>query len=209
MKAAQPEGGQAGAAAPVAAKPPAAPRRPPVAKAAEIDYEKIANIVNSIVDNKLTVFMRTNGIDTQNLKTQDPADIILGDGTLLMGGIDVAAIDTPMHSDYFAELAFMEESVTVMVHETDDQNAENPVMIGNNGIFKVFHRGIPTLAKRKFVDGLIVKSTRVSTPEVLNAVGERTNIIKQHSAHKYSFTMIQDRNPRGVEWLTRRMAEVI
>jgi hypothetical protein len=58
------------------------------------------------------------------------------------------------------------------------------------------------------VDCLIVKSGRVSTPEFINNAGERAHRITQTSAHKYPFTM-QDRNPRGQEWLEGRMFEQI
>jgi len=196
------------AAAQQKAKPATAPRRPAAAKAPEIDYEKLSSMVASKMGGQ-TIITKEGGISNEGMAVGQMPDIILDDGTLAMGGIDIAAIDKPMNSDYFKELAFMEEEVRIMVHETEDQNAENPVIIGNNGIFKEFFRGRPTVAKRKFVDGLIVKSTRVTTPEILNPAGERTNIIKQHSAHKYSFSILQDRNPMGPAWLERRMAEIV
>lgn len=179
------------------------------ASAADIDYERIAGMIGNIVDSKIAIIMRTKGTETARQDVGQPSDIMLHDGTLATGGADIAAIDSPLESDHFRELAFMEEEIEVMVAETEDANAENPVIVGNNGIFKVFFRGHPTVAKRKFVDCLIVKSGRVTTPETLNGAGERTNLIKQHNAHKYPFTLIQDRNPKGIEWMRRRLAEVI
>lgn len=138
------------------------------------------------------------------------ADIILKDGTLATSGNTIEAISADaLGTDRLAALAFMEEEITVMVQETADENAENPVMVGCNGIFKQFFRGQPTLAKRKFVDCLIVKTGRVTTPETQNGAGERTYAIRQQSAHKYPFMLIEDRNPKGKEWLTRRLSEVI
>lgn len=170
-----------------------------------IDYEKLATMVAG----KLAPVFRTSETNTEQFDVGQAPDIILKDGTLATGGLDLAAIDKPLNSDYVQDLAFMEEEIEVMVNETEDANAENPVIVGNNGIFKAFFRGRSTIAKRKFVDCLIVKSTRVTTPEVLNGGGERTNLIKQHSAHKYPFSVVRDRNPKGVEWLRRRLAEVI
>lgn len=194
------------------AKAPAASRaRKPatVGAAPEIDYNRLADALAPRMASIMAPIMRTGGVSTEGMDVGQMPDIILGDGTLATGGVDLAAIDTPLESDYFKALAFMEEEIQVVVHETDDPNAENPIIVGNNGIFKEFFRGHTTLAKRKFVDGLIVKSSRVTTPEKLNKAGERCNVIEQHSAHKYSFTVIQDRNPKGVEWLRRRMAEVV
>lgn len=197
-----------GPAAQQKGKSAAAPRRQGAAKAPEIDYEKLSSMVASKMGGQ-TIIMKTGGLSNEGMAVGQMPDLILGDGTLMTGGVDIAAIDKPLNSDYVKELAFMEEEVRIMVHETEDQNAENPVIIGNNGIFKEFFRGRPTVAKRKFIDGLIVKSTRVTTPEILNPAGERTNIIKQHSAHKYSFSILQDRNPMGPAWLERRMAEIV
>lgn len=201
-------GNEVSAKAPAAAKP-APQRRAAAAKAAEIDYERLGAMIGNIVDSKIAIVMKSKGVETERLDVGQPNDIMLKDGTLAAGGADISAIDKPLESDYFKDLAFMEEDVLITVSETEDANAENPVIVGNNGIFKVFFRGHPTVAKRKFVDCLIVKSTRVTTPETLNGAGERTNLIKQHNAHKYPFTVNEDRSPKGAEWLRRRLAEVI
>jgi len=212
MKALQEDGG---AQQPAAAKAPAAPRGSGTRKAApaappEIDYDKLAKALAPMLALQMQApIIRSGGISNEGMGIQQMPDIMLGDGTLATGGIALAAIDKPLNSNYVSELAFMEEDMVITVHETEDQNAENPIIVGNNGTFKVFFRGVPTVAKRKFVDGLIVKSTRVTTPEILNAAGERTNIIKQHSAHKYSFTVDRDPSPKGKEWLMRRMMEAV
>jgi hypothetical protein len=179
------------------------------AAAAGIDYERLAGMIGNIVDSKIAIIMKSKGTETDRHEIGQPSDIMLKDGTLATGGADIAAIDAPLESDYFKDLAFMEEEIMVTVSETDDANAENPVIVGNGGIFKVFFRGHPTVAKRKFVDCLIVKSTRVTTPEYTNGAGERANKINQHNAHKYPFTVNEDRNPKGGAWLRRRLAEVI
>jgi hypothetical protein len=146
---------------------------------------------------------------TDNHAVGQPADIILKDGTLAVGGADIQAIDKPLNDEYVQELAFMEEEIEIMVMESSDEHAENPITVGCNGVFKQFFRGRPTVTKRKFADCLIVKQSRVSTPEYTNGGGERAFAIRQHAAHKYPFSVIQDRNPKGAEWLRRRMAEVI
>jgi hypothetical protein len=135
-------------------------------------------------------------------------DIRLGDG-IPTAANQFEPVDRPLETDYVSTLAFMEEPIEILVHETSDENAENPVIVGNNGVFKAFFRGQPTIAKRKFVDSLIVKTGRVTTPEYINNGGERARAIRQHSAHKYPFSVLKDSNPKGAEWLRQRMADVI
>lgn len=149
-------------------------------------------------------------LDTRNLEVGQPAEVILPNGELSTGGQHVTPADTgALNKEYLAELAFMEEYIEIVVQESSDENAENPVRVGNNGIFVEFYRGIPTVARRKFVDCLIVKHTRVTTPEYINGAGERARSIKQHSALKNPFIIVEDKNPKGVEWLRRRMADIV
>jgi len=149
--------------------------------------------------------------DTTGMNVGQPKDIILGDGTLdTNGGALELVTERDGKADYLDELAFMEEELIVMVHETTDENAENPVTVGCNGVFKQFFRGQKTLAKRKHVDCLIVKSARVSTPEIQNGAGERTYAIRQHNAHKFPFSIISDPSgEKGIEWFSKRMSEAV
>jgi len=114
-----------------------------------------------------------------------------------------------LHKRYLDALAFMEEEMTIIVNETTDKNAENPVFAGVNGQQVYFPRGIPCRTKRKFVDSLIVKSTNVSTPEIQLQNGERSFAIRQTSSLKYPFMVIEDKNPKGNEWLRGRLAELV
>ncbi len=151
---------------------------------------------------------------SDDVKPNQMPDIILQDGTLAVGGAIIEPVGRePLNKAMLDELAFMEEEITVMVQETSDENAENPVTVGNNGVFKQFFRGVPTTAKRKFVDCLIVKTGRVTTPEIevpgIRGGRERSFSIQQRSAHRFPFMVISDKNPRGAEWLTRRLSDAI
>ena len=152
---------------------------------------------------------RKKVITTEDVKPDQPSDIILRDGTLATSNTIIQSGVDALHGEYLDDLAFMEEEMTVMVQETSDENAENPVTIGCNGTFKQFFRGQPIVAKRKFVDGLIVKSGRVSTPEYINGAGERARSIRQQSAHRFPFMVIKDNSPKGAAWLSQRLSEAI
>ena len=105
--------------------------------------------------------------------------------------------------DAFAqELLFNEELVEVMVHESTDTNAENPIFTGCNGVSQYFFRGEPQTVKRKFVAILAsAKEHNLTTPEYTQADGARAVSIKRTSSLKYPFSIISDPNPRGGEWL--------
>lgn len=153
--------------------------------------------------------MSRREVHTTDMPVGQPKDIPLRDGEIPTAAHTFEPVDKPMNTDYMKELAFMEEEMEVLVHESADENAENPVIVGCNGVFKPFFRGVPTLTKRKFVDCLIVKHGRVSTPEYINNGGERARAIRQTSAHKYPFSVTMDKNPKGAEWLRRRLAEAV
>lgn len=148
-------------------------------------------------------------LDASKIPVGQPADIMLKDGTVgIAQSIEPVTTDQ-LNKTYLDDLAFMEDEMVIVVQETTDRNAENPVRVGVNGVFAQFDRGKPTRTKRKFVNNLCVKSGDVTTPEYINGAGERAFKIVQRQAMKYPFMVIQDRNPKGPEWLARRLAEVI
>ena len=105
-------------------------------------------------------------------------------------------------SEYAQELAFNEEMVEVMVHESTDENAENPIFTSCNGVTQYFFRGVPQQVRRKFVAILAsVKEHAVSTPEYTAQDGSRATGIRRTSSLKYPFSVISDPNPRGAAWL--------
>lgn len=147
--------------------------------------------------------------DTTDHEVGQAADIIVTSEDLINRIRKVDAVDPKLHKEYQDALAFMNEPMTVVVLESSDENAENPVSVGNNGRMVAFWRGVATKCKRKFVDSLIVKSTNVSTPESTTAANEQTFLIRQRSSLKYPFQVMEDLNPKGPEWLRGRLAEVM
>lgn len=100
------------------------------------------------------------------------------------------------------EAIFMEEFVEVMLHESTDENAENPVFTACNGVPQYFSRGQVQRVRRKYVAILAsCKEHAISTPEYTAGDGSRAMAIKRTSSLKYPFSMINDPNPRGPAWL--------
>lgn len=149
-------------------------------------------------------------IDASQIPVGQPSDIILKDGSVAIGQQCIEPVTKDvLNKEYLEELAFMDEMMEILVQESTNPNDENPVPIGCNGVIVHIFRGKPTVLKRKFVNNLIVKSTRVTTPEYINGAGERAFKIVQQNALKYPFMVLRDPSPKGGEWLARRMAELV
>ena len=107
-----------------------------------------------------------------------------------------------------AKLAFMEEKIDVMVHETTDPNAEQIVETWANGVSQRFIRGQVQTVKRKFVNILAcAKNTGITTKDARDYNGDQTTVIGRHTALKYPFSIVRDDNPRGAQWLKSTLAQ--
>ena len=107
-----------------------------------------------------------------------------------------------------AKLAFMEEKIDVMVHESTDPNAEQIVETWVNGIAQRFVRGQVQTVRRKYVNVLAcAKGTGIATREARDNNGDRTTVIVKHTALKYPFSVVRDENPRGALWLKSALAQ--
>lgn len=144
-------------------------------------------------------------IDSPEVETAQPSDITF-DSIYSPPPIEIEAV-RPLNSGagdskFLAELAFNEEIVEVMVHESTDPNAENPVFTACNGITQYFFRGQVQAVKRKYVAILAAaKEHAIRTPEYTTAEGVRATKIARTSSLKYPFSIISDPNPRGAAWL--------
>ncbi len=103
----------------------------------------------------------------------------------------------------FDELKFNEEMVEVMLHESTDENAENPVFTACNGVSQYFFRGQPQRVRRKFVAILAsCKEHSLKTEEYTAADGARAIRLRNASSLKYPFSVISDPSgKRGADWL--------
>jgi hypothetical protein len=107
-----------------------------------------------------------------------------------------------LDNSYAAKLAFLEEPVEVMVHESTDQNAEPIVHVACNGVNQFFPRGEVVTVKRKFL-GVLASSkiTSVTVKDVRSQDGDVINRINKHTALRFPFSVVRDSNPLGAAWL--------
>jgi hypothetical protein len=112
-----------------------------------------------------------------------------------------ASVDSPDFKGFAETMAFMEERVLVRVATSNEQHAEKIVEVYNNGVPQFFVRGEWVIARRKYVEILArAKPFSVTTPEAMDARGNRTNRIETHNGQRYPFEM-KDTNPLGAAWL--------
>jgi hypothetical protein len=126
----------------------------------------------------------------------DRSEILIADASTLAG-------------DYAAALAFNEEVLTILLHRGREKNAPTAEMVAVNGDIKWLPVDVPVRIARKFVESL----ARAQPINVNTRSGETDgdalvfNLTDRNLSSLVSFSVLDDPNPRGREWLTRVMRE--
>lgn len=117
--------------------------------------------------------------------------------------------------EYLAELAFNEEPVTIRIEPSSDKNAATafPVWVNGKGA-EVFQNnrwdeigylpvGRVLIVKRKVLEVIIRAKVDTVHTKVQEMDSERpNNVIQRFTSPVHSFSIIEDRNPRGAAWVT-------
>ena len=115
-------------------------------------------------------------------------------------------VDGPALGDYAGELAFNEEMVDVIVHETTEPNAPQLVEVWVNGTPQRFIRGRVQSVRRKYVEVLArARQTGIKTTVDMSN-GNPVNRIERHTGLRYPFSVQNDPNPKGRDWLRQTLA---
>jgi hypothetical protein len=121
----------------------------------------------------------------------------------------IEPVDGPAAMDQAEALAFMEEPVKVMVHTSADQNAEPIVQTGVNGRTQFFIRGQSQVVRRKFVEAL-ARAKHTAYTQRTEHDYQTGNVIQKmipRTSLRYPFSVEQDDNPKGADWLRKVLAE--
>lgn len=118
----------------------------------------------------------------------------------------VEPIEKPLTQDKVALLAFMEEVLTVVVHDTTNPAEEDIVEVWNGGIVQRFPRGVEHKVRRKYVEVLArAKHTRYTQRKLPDNAGYE-NV--PHTALRYPFTVVSDPSgDKGKAWLKAILQE--
>ena len=65
----------------------------------------------------------------------------MDDGPIQRTDQIIEPVDGPVSKSQLGEMSFSEEPIDIVVHESTDPNAENPVMVYCNGVPQFFLRG--------------------------------------------------------------------
>ena len=100
-------------------------------------------------------------------------------------------------------LRFMEEPVRVRIHTTNEKHADPNFSISVNGKTEVFFRGHDKVVPRYIVEGLArAKPVHYESEERRADEGfENRYRYPARRGLRYPFEVIEDRNPRGRDWL--------
>lgn len=150
-------------------------------------------------------YRKNTGIDAQELDlARDQEFIIPSIGKLDRTEFkdEFESVDTPNWKDLAKMEAFYEDEVEVVISDTDAPNAEQLIKLGVNGINQFLIRGVPQIIKRKFVEVLChAQPENLSTPEFIDANGNRATKVIKTKGLKYPFRVLRDSNPDGRRWL--------
>lgn len=117
--------------------------------------------------------------------------------------------------EYQAELAFMEEPVTIRLEPSADPNAISVFAVWCNGkSAETFSNGrwnevgwLPVgqviTVKRKILEIIVRTKLDTVSTQILNPDSEHPhNTVKRFTSAVHSFSVIEDRSKRGAAWLT-------
>lgn len=139
-------------------------------------------------------------IDTK--KYEEEGDVIIADASMV-------------NKQWCEELAFNEEPVMIRIEPSSEKNAPGAHPFWNNGKgAEVFQNGqwmeigyLPVgralIVKRKIVAIMAgAKYDRITTEVDEPTVEKPRNEIRRFTSSAVSFSVLQDKNPKGVAWLT-------
>lgn len=135
-------------------------------------------------------------------------DLLPGPKTRSLGEIgENSGIERVAENDYAVELeAFMHEPVTILVHTTGVKGELDVITPMVNQLNQPIIRGVNTTVKRKYVEALARARTTTVTQKQNPFYKDRIENIET-TTMSYPFSVIDDANPNGREWLESIMKQ--
>jgi hypothetical protein len=138
-------------------------------------------------------------------------------GQQIVHGEALASVGDAVKNPYLEALAFNEEPITILIEEnsrSDFPETHVPVAVnGKNAEVFVNGRwmemgwlpiGQPIITKRKYVENLLRSKSDAVRTEHDDATMERPrNTVKRRPSANYPVSVLEDKNPRGGQWLTK------
>ena len=127
---------------------------------------------------------------------------------LRQGFQQVEQVSTREWKDLAEAEAFMNEMLVIEVHTSTDKNAPLSVPVGINGVWANIPRGRKVQLPRSFVEKLAQSQVRTLRTETNpDRYAEEGHVVRSVNGQEFPFTVHQDRNPKGRQWLERVIRE--
>ena len=116
-------------------------------------------------------------------------------------------VEHELKQDALEREAFMNEVVSVMVHDSEQEGANQVEVFSVNGVNQPIIREHPQNIKRKYLE--VMARCRVSGYKQTTVDPARPDSIqiKEHTVLKYPVSVIHDQNPKGPAWLRNIMTQ--
>lgn len=146
---------------------------------------------------------------TADMEVGQRDDLIIPvSGPLVREREEIEQLDAPIIDGTLAELAFMEETLTIRIEPTSEKYAKQVVDVYVNGAPEWIPVGKPYTVRRKFVEVLArAKQETINTVSGSTDDANPENRVTRFNASKYPFSVLNDPSPKGAAWLTRLIAE--
>lgn len=148
-------------------------------------------------------------VATETVASQDETKEISAVGDVERDSQIIEPVDAPLDSERGTALAFMEDMITIHLHDPQDNNPEPIVPVGVNGKVRYLRRGEQHTLPRKYIE-VLARARRINyrTQDAVASDGSRTMVLKSSTTLQYPFTVVHDpAGEKGVEWLKRIMSE--
>ena len=120
----------------------------------------------------------------------------------------IEKVDHQPSNEKLSNLAFAEEEMVIVVHDSVDVNDDPIPYVINGGRRQAFIRGQEQSVRRKYVEILArMKRTRYTQEKYKDSQGIDSIRNIPHTALVYPFTVVSDPNPNGRAWLKAILAE--
>lgn len=151
-------------------------------------------------------------LHSENIRIQQNDDLV---GDLSDRKPDIVTGERILDTDYFDELAFNEEPVTIRIEPSPEKNAAAhfPIWVNGKGCevlindkwVEVVYLPVATVltVKRKYVEVIMrAKIDTVQTDVIQDEGKDPVNKIKRFTSAVHSFSIVRDNNPLSAEWLS-------
>jgi hypothetical protein len=121
------------------------------------------------------------------------------------GGDVILATPEMLNADYAAELAFMEDVLTIYLNRGREKHSPQFEQFGVNGRIIWVQVEQPTNVKRKYVE-VMARSMPVDiTTQSGESPGDELvfNKVQRHQTANFSFSILHDPSPKGAAWLAK------